>query len=169
MPQVAGHRINPLEAPRDLAAARAQTVWVSPQTPSTIPRTRWRSRRLHISQADYSCRKRQSRAGTPAMSRSRKGILNTAGRCRDSAPSHGSQSPSSPDQARHQNLTGILPLSVTGRTTSGTRLTSRSLFPVAPDRHSISTQRAFSRPRAARTPLHAWRTDWLHAIRDSDN
>jgi hypothetical protein len=63
---------------------------------------------------------------TTAMSRSRKGILNSAGRCRDSAPSHGSQCPSSPDQARHQNLAGILPLSLTGRTNGGDDLPTRS-------------------------------------------
>ena len=68
-PQVAGHRINPLEAPRDVAAARAQTVWASAQTPSTTLRTRRRSHRLHTSQADYPCRKRQSRLRTTQAQR----------------------------------------------------------------------------------------------------
>ena len=93
-PQVAGHRINHPEASRDFAAARAQTVGAAPQTPSTIRRTRWRLRRLHTSQADYPCRKRQSRLRTPAMSRSRLWILNSAGRYRDSAPSLGSDASS---------------------------------------------------------------------------
>jgi hypothetical protein len=66
-PQVAGRRINPLEAPRDLAAARAQTVWADPQQPSTIPRTRRRSHRLHVDPAHYSCRKRQSRLRTTEL------------------------------------------------------------------------------------------------------
>jgi hypothetical protein len=66
-PQVAGHRINPLEGSRDSAAARAQTVWGRHESPSPNPRTRWRSRRLHISQADYPCRKRQSRLRTAAI------------------------------------------------------------------------------------------------------
>ena len=69
-PQVAGHRINHPEASRDFAAARAQTVGAAPQTPSTIRRTRWRLRRLHTSQADYPCRKRQSRLRTLAISSS---------------------------------------------------------------------------------------------------
>ena len=78
-PQVAGHRINPLEAPRDLAAARAQTVWADPQTPSTIPRSRRRSRRLHIAKADYSCRKRQSRLRTLELISGGPTIIYTAG------------------------------------------------------------------------------------------
>jgi hypothetical protein len=69
-PQVAGHRINALEAPTNLAAERAQTVWGRHESPSPNPRTRRRSRRPHIATADYSCRKRQSRLRTTALSRS---------------------------------------------------------------------------------------------------
>jgi hypothetical protein len=70
-PQVAGRRINPLEASSDLAAARAQTVWGRHESPSPNPSTRRRSHRLHISQADYSCRKRQSRLRTLPINGSR--------------------------------------------------------------------------------------------------
>jgi len=58
-PQAAGHRIEALEAATDLAAARAQTVWVSPQTSLPSSRTRWRWSWLHNTQADCSCGKGQ--------------------------------------------------------------------------------------------------------------
>ena len=49
----------------------AHAVWACENQLSTIPRTRWRLRRLHNPQADYLCRKRQSRAGTVAINDSR--------------------------------------------------------------------------------------------------
>jgi hypothetical protein len=65
--QAAGHRIKSFEPPKDSAAARAQTVWARHQTSLPTSRTRWRRNRLHISQADCPCRKRQRRRGTAAI------------------------------------------------------------------------------------------------------
>ena len=65
--QAAGHRIKSFEPPKDSAAARAQTVWARHQTSLPTSMTRWRRNRLHISQADCPCRKRQRRRGTLAI------------------------------------------------------------------------------------------------------
>jgi len=70
-PQVAGHRIKSLEAAGGSAAARAQTVWARLQTSLPTSRTRSGLRRLHISPADCSCRKRHRVRGTIAISGSR--------------------------------------------------------------------------------------------------
>jgi hypothetical protein len=69
--QAAGHRIKSFEPPKDSAAARAQTVWARHQTSLPTSMTRWRRNRLHISQADCPCRKRQRRRGTAKIKGSR--------------------------------------------------------------------------------------------------
>ena len=70
-PRAAGNRIKSLEAAGDSAAARAQTVWARPQTSLPISRTRWSRNRLHISQANCPCRKRQRGLRTAKIKGSR--------------------------------------------------------------------------------------------------
>ena len=74
-PQVAGHRIKSFEPLTPDSAPMSPRRLGSPRNTFNYFKDTLEIARLHITQADYSSRKRQSRAGTAAINGSPTGLL----------------------------------------------------------------------------------------------